>query len=416
MAKATRSTRSSTKVGTANVKKNAPAPAGRTPKPKAIPRNRKVKPLNSDLGDVRQEADDNEEPESDVSRESSDEEDNISLHSDALDDDTPPPKPKKRKRALSSSVSRSKSDGNRSPRKSAVKKKRKVSGEDSDGPEEIELEDGQEIVGVVVQAPKTGRVPPGQISRNTFDFLSELKVPEHNDREWFKLHEPVYRLAEKEWKDFVEVFTELLVEADPQVPPLPPKDVIHRIYRDVRFSNDKTPYKTGFCASFSRSGRKGIFAKYHVRIEPGGNSIIAAGAWQPGKNELATIRNNILRSPKRLKDIISEPAFEKLFGKARPDPKGGRSSVFGFEDELKTAPKGIDKTHKDIALLKCRSLAVVHKFDDDIVLSPDFKDELVRIINILRPFIHCLNDMMTLPPEDSDSDENSDEGGDEEDE
>ena len=116
-----------------------------------------MKPLNSDLGDVRQEADDNEEPESDVSRESSDEEDNISLHSDALDDDTPPPKPKKRKRALSTSVSRSKSDGNRSPRKSAVKKKRKVSGEDSDGPEEIELEDGQEIVGVVVQAPKTGR-------------------------------------------------------------------------------------------------------------------------------------------------------------------------------------------------------------------------------------------------------------------
>lgn len=93
------------------------------------------------------------------------------------------------------------------------------------------------------------------------------------------LLEPVYRLAEKEWKDFIEVFTDVLVEADPQIPYLPPKDVIHRIYRDVsrqvlpwprpsvtslvsqvRFSNDKTPYKTGFSASFSRSGRKGIFA------------------------------------------------------------------------------------------------------------------------------------------------------------
>lgn len=95
------------------------------------------------------------------------------------------------------------------------------------------------------------------------------------------LVEPVYRLAESEWKAFVEEFTDVLVEVDPQIPHLPPKDVIHRIYRDVgylhiislnscdsrdttstqvRFSNDKTPYKTGFSASYSRSGRKGIFA------------------------------------------------------------------------------------------------------------------------------------------------------------
>ena len=90
--------------------------------------------------------------------------------------------------------------------------------------------------------------------------------------------EPVYRVAEKEWKDFVEAFTDAIIEVDPEVPPLPPKDVIHRIYRDVRsswyfilspvalnalqirFSNDKTPYKQGFSASFSRSGRKGTFA------------------------------------------------------------------------------------------------------------------------------------------------------------
>lgn len=89
--------------------------------------------------------------------------------------------------------------------------------------------------------------------------------------------EPVYRLAEKEWKDFVESFTDVLIEADSQIPYLPPKDVIHRVYRDVRhytflmlsplipllqvrFSNDKTPYKTNFSATFSRGGRKGIFA------------------------------------------------------------------------------------------------------------------------------------------------------------
>lgn len=72
--------------------------------------------------------------------------------------------------------------------------------------------------------------------------------------------EPVFRLAEKEWKAFVEEFTMLLTQTDPQIPVLPPNDIIHRIYRDIRFSNDKTPYKLGFSASFSRSGRKGIFA------------------------------------------------------------------------------------------------------------------------------------------------------------
>jgi len=98
--------------------------------------------------------------------------------------------------------------------------------------------------------------------------------------------EPVFRQAEKEWKAFIEAFTDRIVEADPQIPPLPPKDVIHRIYRDVsqlglspnprcsppftqvRFSNDKTPYKTNLSASFSRSGRKGIFAHCTSCLSP----------------------------------------------------------------------------------------------------------------------------------------------------
>jgi uncharacterized protein (DUF2461 family) len=70
----------------------------------------------------------------------------------------------------------------------------------------------------------------------------------------------VYRVAEREFKAFIESFTDVLSDVDGEIPPLPPKDVIHRIYRDMRFSNDKTPYKRGFSASFSRSGRKGKFA------------------------------------------------------------------------------------------------------------------------------------------------------------
>lgn len=222
---------------------------------------------------------------------------------------------KKRKRG-SSSPTKSKKSGSASPKKPTARKRRKTrKDEDDEDDEEYDdndLGEGQEVVGKVVQAPKSGRgafffpssscnspfsvygrrtvndgggwvVPAGQISQNTFNFLAELKVPEHNDREWYVppfihpllfidtntnifvrqvqtprsviLHrhcvcrvifgmsvspwrsivtEPVYRLAEKEWKDFVEQLTDDLIEVDPQIPPLPPKDVIHRIYRDVR--------------------------------------------------------------------------------------------------------------------------------------------------------------------------------------
>ncbi|KAK0212342.1 hypothetical protein DFS33DRAFT_1376841 [Desarmillaria ectypa] len=311
------------------------------------------------------------------------------FNSDALDDD---------------------SDNKLKKRKKSPKKKRKVADDEYEG-SDLELEEGQEIVGVVIDAPKTGQVPPGQVSQNTLDFLAQLQKPECNDREWFKLHERVFRQAEKEWKDFVEAFTDKLNEVDEQIPPLPPKDVIHRIYRDIRFSNDKTPYKKNLSASFSRSGRKGTFAAYHIppylsnpvvllTVKPGGESLFAGGLWCPGKNELATIRSNIKRNSSRLRDIISSPEFVKYFGEPKP---GKRNNIFGRDDELKVAPKGVDKDHPDIDLLKCRSFAVIHQFTDEEVLDPDFKQTLADVAVVVRPLVHCLNDMMSVG-QDSDDD------------
>jgi len=221
----------------------------------------------------------------------------------------------------------------------------------------------------------------------------------------------VYRRTEKEFKEFIEEFISMLTEVDSQIPPLPPKDVIHRIYRDIRFSNDKTPYKKGLSASFSRSGRKGIFAFYHVMIKPGDESILAAGAWCPARNELTTLRNHLLHSTpaaKALHTIISSKAFTTHFGPPRPHPRGERQSVFGHEDELKVAPKGVDKNHKDIALLKCRSLAVTYRFTDAQVIGPgsEFMDALREVVDVMKLFVHCLNDLMTLPVDDESDEEN----------
>ena len=135
----------------------------------------------------------------------------------------------------------------------------------------------------------------------------------------------------------------------------------HRIYRDVRFSSDKTPYKKSFSFGTSRGGRKGVWAGYYLSISPNSNSILACGVWQPGKNELATIRHHLLTEPERFRAVISSPEFERLFGVAKPHPKGKRQNVFGHEDALKVAPKGVEKGHKDIDLLKLRTVAVVHQ-------------------------------------------------------
>ncbi|KAK0486348.1 hypothetical protein IW261DRAFT_1664425 [Armillaria novae-zelandiae] len=272
------------------------------------------------------------------------ESDEEEFNSDALDDDEDN-KPKKKKKT--------------------PKKKRKVASDDEGS--DLELEEGQQVVGVVIDAPKTGQVPPGQVSQNTLDFLAQLQKSECNDREWFKLHERVFRQAEKEWKDFVEAFTDKLSEVDGEIPPLPPKDVIHRIYRDIRFSNDKTPYKKNLSASFSRSGRKGTFAAYHM--------------------------TSIKRNSTQLRDIISSPEFVKYFGEPKP---GKRNNIFGRDDELKVAPKGVEKDHPDIDLLKCRSFAVVHHFTDEEVLDPNFKQTLADVAVVIRPLVHCLNDMMSV--------------------
>ena len=81
-------------------------------------------------------------------------------------------------------------------------------------------------------------------------------------------------------------------------------------------------------------------------VKPGGESLLAAGSWCPGKDELATIRSHILRNPSRLRRIINSPHFVENFGPAKALAKKGRQNIFGRDDELKTAPKGIDKNHK----------------------------------------------------------------------
>ncbi|CAE7230128.1 unnamed protein product [Rhizoctonia solani] len=375
-------------------------------------------PTPSESSDTRGSVDYDPEAEDAKSKQDDDEAEEeealeiMEVDSDALDDESDFGQQKIAERASASPAKKRITPSSKAgkSRKSVGKRAKK---EETSEEEYQSDESGPIVVGKVVQAPQSGRVPPGQISQNTFDFLFNLQDPEKNDREWFKLREPVFRLAEKEWVAFVDAWVTTLVEVDDQIPPLPPKDIIHRIYRDMRFSNDKTPYKTNFSASTSRSGRKGIFAAYHISIKPGGGSLVAAGVWCPGKNELQTIRNVIQRNHgRRLRQILAEPGFVKYFGKPKPLATKGkeprRQSIFGGEDELKVAPAGVKKDHPTLGICKnvdtaylrtlCRSFAVVHRFTDTQVLKKDFLENILKPVLVeMRPFVHCLNDYITLP-------------------
>lgn len=115
------------------------------------------------------------------------------------------------------------------------------------------------------------------------------------------------------------------------MPPYPSKDLVYRLSRDLRFSNDKTPYRKQFMMTFSKTGRKGACAGYHLMIQPNNRTIFAAGKWQGEKEELQALRDNIVSNPSLLKDIIEDDGFVKYFGS--PDPakraKGERKNLFG---------------------------------------------------------------------------------------
>ncbi|KAG5643415.1 hypothetical protein DXG03_000959 [Asterophora parasitica] len=155
-------------------------------------------------------------------------------------------------------------------------------------------------------------------------------------------------------------------------------------------------YVYGFASTLCPIIPRPTNARTNRAVKPGGESLIAAGSWCPGRAELANIRTNIKKSSRRLRRVLAAPEFVAYFGEPKPSADGTRRSVFGMEDELKVAPKGVDKSHPDIDLLKCRSFAVVHQFTDEEVLAPDFKEKVSGMVNVMRPFVHCLNDLMTV--------------------
>ena len=156
------------------------------------------------------------------------------------------------------------------------------------------------------------------------------------------------------------------------------KECLFRIYRDVRFSKDKRPYKNNIGASINIGGKKAMNAGYYLHIEPG-KSFLAGGIWMPPGDLIKKIRQEIDYNGKKINKIISQKDFKKYYGKLDEEYK------------LKTTPKGYDKDHVDIELLRLNSFIVWHKYTDKEISTKNFVKELSKGSKIMKPFLDFLN-------------------------
>ncbi|KAF3055019.1 hypothetical protein GL218_07644 [Daldinia childiae] len=270
-----------------------------------------------------------------------------------------------------------------------------------------------------------------RLHKNTFLFLEDLKA--NNQRSWLKSHDGEYRRSFKDWESFVETLTEKIIEADETIPWLPVKDVIFRIYRDVRFSKDQTPYKPHYSAAWSRTGRKGPYACYYVHVEPG-RCLVGGGVWHPEADALARLRASVDERPHRISRVLTNPTFRKTF---LPEAKSGneKSVIAAFaaknqDNALKTKPKvvcspkqGFHPDHKYIELLKLRNYTISTQIDESDLLADDAQENVMSVISAMVEFVTFLNSVVRPDPNaESDSDEadggteeqEDDEGDDEE--
>lgn len=212
------------------------------------------------------------------------------------------------------------------------------------------------------------------IPREVFSFINRLD--KNNNREWFTENKNEFKELESEVKQFYNQLFERVIAHD-EVDKLK----MFRIYRDVRFSKDKTPYKTHFGGSIHRK-KPELRGGYYLQIQPNNESFIATGFWNPHKDDLLRIRKEFEMDASEIRKIMSHKKFKAVWG-----------DLVG--DELKTAPKGFDKEHENIDLIKKKMYIFTRKFTDAEVTASGFLDTVDESFKAIRPFFNYMSDVLT---------------------
>jgi len=216
------------------------------------------------------------------------------------------------------------------------------------------------------------------MDKKVIGFLHQLK--ENNNREWFNEHKEYYKEVRSEMEQFIDHIILSIKVYDPGIGNITAKQSMFRIYRDIRFSKDKTPYKTYFGAYMAPGGRKSEKVGYYLHIAPG-ECLAAGGAYSPQSENLKKIRSEIYYNLDEFLSIVEAKDFKNTFQKI----EGQR---------LKRPPVGFPKDFKGIEWLKFKDFTAFARFSEDQVTAPDFDKKLIEIFKKIKPLNDFLNRAM----------------------
>lgn len=216
-----------------------------------------------------------------------------------------------------------------------------------------------------------------KIIKSNLEFLKQLK--KNNNRDWFAVHKDRYLMELSQIEAFIDA---LLIEMNKHDVIENPsgKKSLHRIYRDTRFSKDKTPYKTNWGGGFKRATKKRR-GGYYFHIEPG-NTFVAGGFWDPEPKDIKRIRDEFAYDALPLRKILKNKTFINTFG-----------SLLG--EQVKTTPKGFNADNANIDLIRYKQFLLVHKFSDKEVLSDNFLKQVNDTFKKMRPFFDYMTEVLT---------------------
>jgi uncharacterized protein (TIGR02453 family) len=213
---------------------------------------------------------------------------------------------------------------------------------------------------------------------STLRFLKELK--RNNNKPWFDAHRKQYEAAKSDFEVFIQSVLDKHGKNDPDLKELTAKKCIFRINRDIRFSKDKSPYKTNFGASMDKGGRKSRLGGYYFQLQPG-KSFLGGGIWMPQPDNLRKIRQEIDYCLDEFTKILSAKKFKAVY----------KELYIGEDIQLTKVPQGFEKNNPAAEYLKFKSWLVLADIDDKTLTSKDLLNKTVEAFNVMQPFVKFLN-------------------------
>lgn len=216
------------------------------------------------------------------------------------------------------------------------------------------------------------------ITKDSLAFLADLK--ENNERDWFLENKNRYDIYKQNYYDFAQELLDKMIVLDDSLKNLEVKNVVFRINRDIRFSKNKTPYKTHLAVWFSAGAKKDNLAGYYLHIE-NGKSFVAGGLYWPEAEALGKIRKEIAFFQNDLEKILDDSDFKSIYKELERNEN----------NSLKTSPKNYDKEHPAIEFLRLKSFVATAPVADKEIFKKDFAEKVANQLIVLKPLVDFLN-------------------------